>query len=110
MGATYGLSSFTELCEQPLESAGYLELASEITTLIIANIPKLSTSKRNEAKRFSTLIDTLYEHKVNLICTAEVSPQELYMDGNGAFEFGHTVSRLIEMQSENYLLGNHIPD
>lgn len=104
------LSSFSELCEQPLGSADYLEIASEFATLIITNIPKLSVSKRNEAKRFSTLIDALYEHKVNLICTAAVAPQALYTDGDGAFEFERTVSRLIEMQSENYLLSNHIPD
>ncbi len=104
------LSSFSELCEQPLGSADYLELASEFTTLIIANIPKLNASKRNEAKRFSTLIDAVYEHKVKLICTAEVVPQELYVEGDGAFEFERTVSRLIEMQSEKYLQIIHIID
>jgi cell division protein ZapE len=104
------LSSFSELCEQPLGSADYLELASEFTTLIIANIPKLNASKRNEAKRFSTLIDAVYEHKVNLISTAEVSPQKLYVEGDGAFEFARTVSRLIEMQSEKYLKMTHIID
>ena len=104
------LSSFKELCEQPLGSADYLELASEFTTLIIADIPKLSVAKRNEAKRFSTLIDALYEHKVKLICTAEVAPQKLYVAGDGAFEFQRTVSRLIEMQSEKYLQIIHIID
>jgi len=104
------LSSFSELCEQPLGSADYLELASEFTTVIIADIPKLSVAKRNEAKRFSTLIDALYEHKVNLICTAEVAPQDLYVQGDGIFEFGRTVSRLVEMQSERYLRNTHICD
>ncbi len=102
------LSSFQELCEQPLGSSDYLELASEFTTLILSDIPRMSSKKRNEAKRFSTLIDTLYEHKVKLICTAEVAPDELYLEGDGAFEFKRTVSRLIEMQSERYLQSNHI--
>lgn len=104
------LSSFKELCEQPLGSADYLELASEFTTIILADIPQLSRAKRNEAKRFSTLIDALYEHKVKLICTAEVAPQELYMEGDGAFEFQRTVSRLVEMQSEQYLRSTHVSD
>jgi cell division protein ZapE len=101
------LTSFDELCVQPLGSADYLEIASEFTTLIVAEIPKLTAEKRNEAKRFMTLIDALYEHKVKLICTAEVPAQELYTEGDGAFEFKRTVSRLIEMQSENYLQRKH---
>ena len=104
------LSSFQELCERPLAALDYLELANEFTTLILTNIPKLSRQKRNEAKRFSTLVDALYEHKVKLICTAEVVPEELYLEGDGAFEFKRTVSRLIEMQSERYLLSKHIAD
>jgi cell division protein ZapE len=74
----------------------------------MAEIPKLTPDKRNEAKRFVTLIDALYEHKVKLICTAEVPAQELYTEGDGAFEFKRTVSRLIEMQSESYLQSRHI--
>ncbi|OYV21860.1 MAG: AFG1 family ATPase [Methylococcaceae bacterium NSP1-1] len=101
------LTSFNELCVQPLGSADYLEIAREFSTLIMAGIPKLTAEKRNEAKRFITLIDALYEHKVKLICTAEVPVQELYTEGDGAFEFKRTVSRLIEMQSENYLESKH---
>ena len=101
------LTSFNELCVQPLGSADYLEIAREFSTLIMAGIPKLTAEKRNEAKRFITLIDALYEHKVKLICTAEVPIQELYTEGDGAFEFRRTVSRLIEMQSENYLESKH---
>ncbi|MDD5578449.1 MAG: cell division protein ZapE [Methylobacter sp.] len=102
------LTSFNELCAQPLGPADYLEIASEFSTVIMAEIPKLTAEKRNEARRFVTLIDALYEHKVKLICTAAVPAQELYTHGDGAFEFERTVSRLIEMQSENYLHTEHM--
>jgi len=110
LSAVYGdiaLTSFNELCVQPLGSADYIEIAREFSTLIIAEIPKLTPEKRNEAKRFMTLIDALYEHKVKLICTAEVPAQELYTEGDGAFEFRRTASRLIEMQSESYFQSKH---
>lgn len=102
------LTSFDELCVQSLGSADYIEIAREFSTLILAGIPRLTPEKRNEAKRFMTLIDALYEHKVKLICTAEVPAQALYTEGDGAFEFRRTVSRLIEMQSEAYLQSTHI--
>lgn len=101
-------STFEELCVQPLAAADYLLIADEFSTLIIADIPKLTAANRNEAKRFVTLIDALYEHKVKLICSAEVPVNELYTEGDGAFEFERTVSRLIEMQSESYLNAEHI--
>lgn len=97
------LLSFEELCAQPLGSADYLKIARSFSTLIVTAIPKLSAEKRNEAKRFVTLIDILYEYKILFICTAEVSVEHLYTEGDGVFEFKRTVSRLIEMQSENYL-------
>lgn len=102
------LSSFEELCVQPLGAADYLLIAGEFSTLIVSDIPKLTTANRNEAKRFVTLIDALYEHKVKLICTAEVDVPELYTEGDGAFEFKRTVSRLMEMQSDHYLKAEHI--
>jgi cell division protein ZapE len=101
------LTSFDELCAQPLGPADYTEIAREFSMVIMAKIPKLSPEKRNEAKRFMTLIDALYEHKVKLICTAEVPAQELYTEGDGTFEFRRTVSRLVEMQSESYLQSKH---
>jgi cell division protein ZapE len=101
-------SSFEELCAQPLGPADYLEIANRFSTLIMTDIPRLSAEKRNEAKRFVTLIDALYEHKVKLICTAEAPAQALYIQGHGAFEFRRTVSRLIEMQSESYLQSEHV--
>lgn len=101
------LSSFEELCAKPLAAADYLAVADEFSTLILSGIPKLSAFNRNEAKRFVTLIDTLYQHKVKLICSAEVFATELYPNGDGAFEFARTVSRLIEMQSEYYWGSEH---
>ncbi|MDD1612710.1 MAG: cell division protein ZapE [Methylococcaceae bacterium] len=103
-------TTFEELCVQPLGAADYLKIASEFSTIIMANIPKLTAAYRNEAKRFVTLIDALYEHKVKLICSAEVPAKELYIEGDGVFEFERTVSRLMEMQSEAYLQSEHICD
>ncbi|MEQ1635714.1 MAG: cell division protein ZapE [Methylococcales bacterium] len=97
------LSSFSELCGQPLGSADYLQIAYQFSTLILADIPKLTLTKRNEAQRFSTLIDVLYDHNIKLICSADAPADALYCAEEGAFEFKRTVSRLIEMQSERYL-------
>jgi cell division protein ZapE len=70
----------------------------------------MSAETMDEAKRFVTLIDALYEHKVKLLCTAETIPEELYPQGEGAFEFERTVSRLNEMQSERYWEIEHCSD
>ena len=97
------LTSFYELCEHPLGSNDYNNIAQQFNFIIIANIPKMSYEYRNEAKRFMTLIDALYEHHVKLICSAEVPAEELYTEGDGSFEFKRTISRLIEMQTQHYL-------
>jgi cell division protein ZapE len=94
--------NFHDLCETTLGPADYLAIAKRLDTLILTNIPKLGTDKRNEAKRFVTLIDALYEHKVKLLATAQVAPEKLYSEGDGAFEFARTVSRLKEMQSAQW--------
>lgn len=99
--------SFKRLCAQPLGAADYLAIARRYHTLIIVGVPKMGPDKRNEAKRFVTLIDALYEHKVKLLMAADAPPQELYKQGDGAFEFERTVSRLIEMQSQDYLALGH---
>lgn len=98
-----GRFSFHELCESAMGPADYLALSRRLNTLILTDIPQIPAEKRNEAKRFVTLVDALYEHKVRLICTAAVPPQEIYRDGDGSFEFKRTVSRLAEMQSAGYL-------
>lgn len=104
------MAGFSDLCEKPLGAADYLELACDFSTVILYDIPRMTPDKLNEAKRFVTLIDALYEHKVKLICTAEVPPEELYPRGQGAFEFERTVSRLNEMQTERYWRAAHLSD
>lgn len=102
-----GRFTFAELCESALGPADYLALAKRLDTVILTGIPRLPPEKRNEAKRLVTLIDALYEHKVKLVCTAEVPPDAIYGEGDGGFEFRRTVSRLTEMQSEKYLERQH---
>lgn len=100
--------TFEQLCGSPLGAGDYLELAESFHTILLQDIPELSPDKRNEAKRFVTLIDAMYERKTNLICTAAVPPEGLYPQGDGSFEFGRTISRLKEMQSHEYLEAAHI--
>jgi len=94
--------SFDEMCAQPLGSADYLELATVFHTFLMHDIPILTPEKRNEAKRFVTFIDVLYEHKARFICSAAATADKLYETGHGSFEFDRTVSRLLEMSSEGY--------
>lgn len=94
---------FQEICGVPLGPADYLAISGRYHTLMVHGIPRMGPHNRNEAKRFVTLIDALYEQKSKLICSADAEPDQLYMDGDGAFEFERTASRLIEMQSEDYL-------
>ncbi|MBI1237721.1 MAG: cell division protein ZapE [Alphaproteobacteria bacterium] len=99
--------SFTALCETPLGAADYLAIARTYHTLILSDIPQMGPEKRNAAKRFVTLIDVLYEERVKLVCSAATAPDALYQSGDGSFEFARTSSRLIEMQSEDYLKSEH---
>ena len=102
---THGVAwlTFAELCMRPLGASDYLELCNYCHTLILQGIPRLTREDRNEAKRFVTLIDALYDRRVKLIATAQTPPDGIYEAGDGNFEFQRTVSRLIEMQSEAYL-------
>ncbi|MGF1606446.1 MAG: cell division protein ZapE [Rhodothalassiaceae bacterium] len=99
--------SFKRLCANPLGAADYLAIARRYHTVFIVGIPVMGPDKRNEAKRFVTLIDALYDNGVKLLCNAEAEPQDLYKTGDGAFEFERTSSRLMEMQSEEYLKRGH---
>jgi cell division protein ZapE len=100
---------FAQLCGSALGPSDYLALAARYHTLVLADIPTLSPARRDEARRFVTLIDALYENKATLICSAEAPPDKLYPTGDGAFEFQRTVSRLMEMQSADYLHGGTGP-
>jgi len=99
--------SFKKICGSALGSADYLALAWKYHTVIMVGIPKLGPENRNEAKRFVTFIDALYENNVKFLCCAAVEPADLYAEGNGHFEFQRTVSRLMEMQSKEYLAKGH---
>ena len=97
-----GRLSFYDLCGKPLGPADYLTLAEALRVIVIDDIPQLGRHNFNEAKRFVTLIDALYESKTRLICSAVALPEMLYLEGEGVFEFERTASRLREMQSADW--------
>jgi cell division protein ZapE len=101
--------SFHDLCEQPLAAADYLRIAHEYHTIILDHVPVMAYDTRNAAKRFIILIDTLYDHNVKLIASADAEPDALYRAAEGfeAAEFRRTASRLIEMRSQAYLARPH---
>jgi len=99
--------SYKRLCANPLGPADYLAIARTYHTVIMVAIPQFTQENNDEAKRFVTLIDALYEHGVKFLCSAAVPPQSLYAGGEISFEFERTVSRLMEMQSEDYLTRGH---
>ena len=99
--------SFKRLCGEPRGAADYLSIARHYHTVILVGIPRMGPDNRNEAARFVTLIDALYEHKVKLLAAADAWPNDLYVAGDGSFEFERTASRLIEMQSVDYLAEGH---
>ena len=103
--------SFDDLCAQPLAAADYLKIAHEFHTVVLDHIPVMDHARRNEAKRFIILIDTLYDHAVKLLASAQAQPDELYSatEGYEANEFKRTASRLIEMRSQSYLGLPHGP-
>jgi cell division protein ZapE len=99
--------SFKRLCGEPRGAADYLAIAHAYHTVIIVGIPVMGPELRNEAARFVTLIDALYENNVKLFATAAAEPEALYPAGDGRFEFERTVSRLMEMQSAEYMAQGH---
>ncbi|BAM86426.1 putative ATPase (yhcM) AFG1 family [Bradyrhizobium oligotrophicum S58] len=100
---------FADLCDKPLAASDYLRLAHDYHTILIDHVPVMDLAERNAAKRFITLIDTLYDNAVKLIASAEADPISLYIatEGIEAMEFKRTSSRLIEMGSESYLALPH---
>ena len=93
---------FFDLCGKPLGAADYLALAEAVRVLILEDVPQLGRSNFNEAKRFVTLIDALYEAQVRVIISAAATPEMLYTEGEGTFEFERTASRLREMQAADW--------
>ncbi|MEO7503798.1 MAG: cell division protein ZapE [Sphingomicrobium sp.] len=99
--------SFKKLCGTARGAADYLAIARRFHTVILVGVPVMSREMRNEAARFVTFIDALYEHRVKLLAAADAEPVALYPAGDGTFEFQRTVSRLEEMQSADYLEEGH---
>jgi len=102
--------SFKRLCGEARGASDYLAVARHFHAVIIVGIPRMGPENRNEAARFATLIDALYEYKVKLLASAAAMPDQLYVAGDGAFEFARTASRLAEMQSDDYLDLGHGQD
>lgn len=96
-------SDFASICETNRGPADYLEIAQAFHTVLLEGVPEMGPDSRNAAKRFVTLIDALYETRTKLVMSAQVEPAALYDAGDGAFEFERTVSRLMEMRTEEYL-------
>ena len=94
---------FADLCQRPLGALDYLAIARSFHTVMISGIPRLSPQRKDEARRFVNLIDTLYDGGVCLIAAAEAEPHQLYPEGDVAFLFERTASRLIEMRSAEYM-------
>ncbi len=86
----------------------FLAVARAYHTVVLDEVPSMGPERRNEARRFMLLIDALYEHKVKIVISAEVPPEQLYPSGNGGIEFQRTASRLMEMRSKDYLALAHM--
>ena len=95
-------ASFWDLCGRPLGPADYLAIAGAVRVVLLEDIPRMSAANYNEAKRFVTLIDALYEGRVRLVASAADDPERLYLEGVGSFEFERTASRLREMQAADW--------
>lgn len=102
-----GVFSFKKLCGEARGVPDYLAIARVYHSVILVGIPQMGKDMRNEAARFVTLIDALYEHRVKLFATAAAQPDDLYIEGDGAFEFERTASRLMEMRSDEYMALGH---
>ncbi|HAH81032.1 MAG TPA: cell division protein ZapE, partial [Gammaproteobacteria bacterium] len=98
---------FADLCEGPRSQNDYIELATLYHTVLVSNIPILDIRKEDAARRFISLVDEFYDHGVKLIASAAASIHELYQGQRLQFEFARTESRLLEMQSMDYLAGSH---
>jgi cell division protein ZapE len=100
---------FQTICGVPRGQADYIEIARRFHTVLISGIPKMTPEQAAEARRFTWLVDEFYDRRVKLIVSAQVPPQELYLDGPDTKEFNRTISRLTEMQTRQYLAQPHLP-
>lgn len=98
---------FRTLCGGPRSQNDYLEIATQFHTLMLSNVPQMSVRQASEARRFTWLVDVLYDRRVKFVMSAAVPPEELYLEGPMAHEFPRTVSRLNEMQSAEFLALEH---
>ncbi len=94
--------NFTQLCNTARSQNDYLDIATQFKTVILTDIPQLKPAQASSARRLTWLIDVLYDHKVKLIISADTTPESIYLEGQFANEFHRTVSRIIEMQSQEY--------
>ena len=98
---------FATLCGGPRSQNDYLELARHFPTLLLSGVPRMNRDMASEARRFTWLVDVLYDSRVKLLMSAQCQAEELYCEGTQAGEFKRTVSRLIEMRSQEYLAEAH---
>ena len=99
---------FATLCEGPRSQIDYLELARRFAVVIVSDVPRLSPDMSNAARRFTWLVDVLYDHRVKLLLSAEVAAVDLYREGANSHEFARTVSRLVEMRTREYMALPHL--
>jgi cell division protein ZapE len=99
--------NFAELCAGPRSQRDYLELAQRFAVILVSGIPRLSAATADQARRFTWLVDILYDHRVKLLASADAAAEELYVDGPNAQDFPRTVSRLIEMRTRDYMALPH---
>jgi cell division protein ZapE len=102
------MAHFLDWCAKPMGAADFICIAANFHTVIVADVPKMGPDSQDKAVRFVTMIDEFYEKKVKFVCSAATAPTGLYIEGDSAFEFQRTVSRLMEMQSPEYLALDHI--
>ncbi len=100
---------FAALCDGPRSQLDYLELAERFSVLMLSGVPRMTAAMGDRARRFTWLVDILYDHRVKLLLSAAVPPGELYLEGPNSREFPRTVSRLVEMQTHDYMALPHLP-
>jgi cell division protein ZapE len=100
---------FATLCGGPRSQRDYLELAQRFAVLLLSDVPRMTAGIGDAARRFTWLVDILYDHRVKLIVSAAAPPEELYVEGPGSREFARTVSRLAEMRTHDYMGEAHVP-